>query len=125
MITREQYLMGRDKQYPTTEQMEVDIAILLHRVNGLLVELNAGEKVTSGYRPGHYNVRAGGARTSAHTTCEAIDLADPQGDTKKKIIANPSILEKYNLYMEHPDATPSWCHLQTRPTRSGSRIFKP
>lgn len=35
------------------------------------------------------------------------------------------VLERHNLYREHPDDTPGWCHLTTRRPRSGRRTFKP
>lgn len=34
-------------------------------------------------------------------------------------------LEKHGLYREHPDATPTWCHLTTRAPKSGKRTFRP
>jgi hypothetical protein len=37
----------------------------------------------------------------------------------------PKLLEQYDLYMEDPLYTTTWVHLQTRPTKSGSRVFKP
>lgn len=125
-LTREQYLMGRDAQYPPIEAVEVEIARLLYRVNRLLAAYGNGPvSITSGYRPGHYNTRAGGAAKSAHLTGEAVDLADSSGDLKKWIASNPNVLVEYNLYMEAPAATPTWCHLQTRATKSGARIFNP
>jgi hypothetical protein len=41
----------------------------------------------------------------------------PDGDNSK--------LREYNLFREHPDDTPGWCHLTKRPPRSGHRTFKP
>jgi len=124
MITREQYMMGRDTEYPTTEQLEINAAILLFRVNRLLRDMFPG--VTnwineSGYRPGRHNAKY--SPGSAHVTCEAIDLGDVKGTLKKAL--TPEILEKYDLYMEHPSATPTWCHLTKRAPKSGRRIFYP
>jgi hypothetical protein len=123
-ITREQYLMGREVEYPTDIATEGHIADLLVRVNSLLSECPiAPTSITSGYRPGKYNVAAGGAKRSAHLTGQAVDLADPSKSFKEWLVANQELLVKYDLYMEHPIATPTWCHLQTRPT--GVRIFRP
>jgi uncharacterized protein YcbK (DUF882 family) len=126
MVTREQYMMGRDTEYPTTEEIEVNAARLLHRVRGVLAEIGLTKvSITSGYRPGKYNKAAGGAAKSAHVTGEAVDLADYEDVIKTYLIKNPIKLDLWNLYMEDPSATPTWCHLQTRPTKSGNRIFKP
>lgn len=130
-ISQVDYMMGRDIQYPTTEEQEVNCTRLLFRVNALLmdwrklVKVGGPPQLSSGYRPGHYNKAAGGAAKSAHLTCEAIDVADPTGELKKWIVTNPQVLEEYNLYMEDPSKTPTWCHLQIRPTLSGKRIFMP
>lgn len=127
-IERTDYLMGRDIQYPPTEDQEVNTARLLFRVNALLtqfkeiVKLGGPVQMSSGYRPGHFNAAAGGAAKSAHLTCEAVDVADASGDLKKYIITNYAVLDKHDLYMEDPAKTPTWCHLQTRPTTT--RIFK-
>lgn len=34
-------------------------------------------------------------------------------------------LTHIGLWLEHPSATPRWCHVQTVSPRSGNRIFKP
>lgn len=39
--------------------------------------------------------------------------------------ARNEVLERHQLYREHPDDTPGWCHLTTRAPRSGRRTFKP
>jgi len=124
LIDRAMYLMGRDKEYPLDELLEINCAKLLYRVNGLLKVLKVNPSVTSGYRPGHYNKAAGGATQSSHISCEAVDLGDAHLQLGKTI-ANSMLLKDFDLYMEDPAATPGWCHLQTRPTRSGKRIFKP
>lgn len=99
-------------------------ADLLGRVNPLLEEIGATKPVVnSGWRPSSYNARIGGAPHSNHITCKAVDLNDPFGGLKSLITAE--LLEKHDLAMEHPDATPGWCHLQTVLPASGRRIFKP
>jgi hypothetical protein len=119
-----EYLMGRDEEYPLSEEMYKNTTELVKTVNCLLRELGIKRwKINSGYRPGKYNEEAGGSTRSAHLTCEAVDLADPDGELKGRI--TEALLVKYDLYMEHPNSTPTWCHLQSRPTRSGRRIFKP
>jgi hypothetical protein len=139
-ITKEGVLMGRDKEYPLTPAMEANLERLVDCVNNLLVLAAARGivrgTVTSGYRPGPYNKKAGGATTSAHCTCEAVDLADPGQDLAHYLqqdwIRNgntKSLLKSCGLYMEHPDATKglvgSWIHLTIRAPGSGNRVFKP
>jgi hypothetical protein len=123
VITRDQYMMGRDREYPTTEEQEVNCARLLWRVNAVLKALGLDTVVNSGYRPGHYNVMARGAPNSAHLTCEAVDLRDPSEHLEKVI--TDGILVHFGLYAEDVSATPGWIHLQIRAPKSGNRRFKP
>lgn len=121
MISRKEVLMGRDTEYPLEAEVEKNLEKLLKAVN-LLRELYAKPmNVSSGYRPGKYNTAAGGAKNSSHLTCEAVDFKDADGLIKK--FCTVEVLEKCGLYMEHPDNTPTWCHVQIRPTKN--RIFKP
>jgi hypothetical protein len=103
--------------------MEANLARLLFRVNKLIELLPAGlweGHITSGYRPGKYNIAAGGAPTSAHLVCEAVDLADPAGKIDQYLDANPHLLIECDLFREHPTKTPGWVHLdiRKRPTRT-------
>lgn len=123
MISREEVLMGRDVEYPLTSEMEANLPKLLIALNKFRVAYGKPMNVTSGYRPGKYNKAAGGAPNSSHLTCEACDFADPDADLKDWIIKHPSILEECGLYQEHPSQTPTWVHLQVRPTKSGRRVF--
>lgn len=96
---------------------------LVAKVNHLLSKLDLEEpvKVNSGYRDPSHNKRIGGSSKSAHMFGMALDLRDPKNDIKSKITVE--LLEECGLYMENPADTPTWCHLQTRPTRR--RIFLP
>lgn len=136
MISRDAYFMGRDKEFPPTPQMESDANTLLLRVEDLCYDLGIelhDEDVGSGYRPGRYNIEAGGSPKSAHLLCLAIDLDDDDMRLQKAILAAPHLLEKHGLYMEDPAYTVEvnivtgkkerWVHLQTRATRK--RIFLP
>jgi len=83
-------------------------------------------KVTSGWRPATINATVpGAAHGSKHLSCLAIDLEDRNGALDAWCLAHPDVLEELGLWLEHPDATPGWCHLQTQPPRSGSRVFYP
>lgn len=122
-VTIDEVLMGREKEYPLDEQKWRNLCALLVSINKLRDIWRRPMIVTSGYRPGHYNTDAGGSETSAHLSCEAIDISDKSGALKNFLSDNKEILADLGLYMEHGDSTPTWCHLQTRKTRN--RIFRP
>ncbi len=115
----------RNSAAPAAGELLTNALVLVRRVNALLAHWGDKVYVSSGYRPAAYNQRAGGANKSAHMTCEAVDLRDAEGKLAKFIQDQSWLLQKYDLYMEDPAATPTWCHLQTRKTKSGARIFKP
>lgn len=122
-ITPTEYLMGRCQVEDLPLAYVQNMAILLTVVNKLLEEFGEYRKVNSGYRRPEDNRAAGGASKSAHLTCQAVDLEDKDG--KLKAFLTEAKLKEYGLYMEHPDATPIWAHVQTRSTKSGNRIFRP
>lgn len=124
-LTRDLILNGQEKAYPLTSVMEGNLNHLLASVNKLILAYGKFPGVSSGYRPPAHNAKVGGAPNSCHLTCEAVDLRDKDGELKKWCLANLAVLEDCGLYMEHPDATPTWCHLQTRMPGSGSRVFRP
>lgn len=124
-ITRDQYLMGRDKIAPLNNILEDNLKRLLQAVNAVLQNYPGAIIVSSGYRPATINQAVGGALASAHQTCEAVDIQDNNRELAKWLIKNQSLLVKYGLYMEHPGWTPTWVHLQIRAPKSGSRIFIP
>ena len=127
IITMEDYYMGRDVEYASelTADMHKNATNTVDRVNALLQELGITEKsVNSGWRPTKINKKVGGGKKSAHLTCEAIDLEDKDRTLTTILSKRLDLLEKYGLWMENPSYTKSWCHLQTRPARSG-RIFRP
>ena len=119
------YLDSRDIAAPLTRQMSENMCRLLVAINMLRDRYSKPLIVSSGYRPASLNAAAGGRPGSAHMTCEAIDIADANGELKKWLVANPSTLEDLDLYQEDPTVTTTWVHLQTRKTASGKRIFLP
>ncbi len=128
-LTLEMYLMGREKLYPKEYTLEVrsNAVDLVKRVNNLLNALQLDcPIVTSGWRPYAINMRAGGAKRSLHMSGKAVDLADKGDLLKEKILENAPLLLDYGLWMERPDATPGWCHLDSgiRDSRF-VRVFKP
>jgi hypothetical protein len=122
------YYMGRDKLHRSelTREIRANARETLRRVNGLLRRAGLMRKITSGWRPAAINDSVpGAAKGSKHLSCLAIDLEDRNGALDAWCMANLDVLEDLGLWLEHPDATPGWCHLQTQPPRSGNRVFNP
>lgn len=125
MISRDEVLMGRDQEFPLTPELESNLDALMTALNAFRTHYAVPMTVSSGYRPGHYNKDAGGAKNSSHTTCEACDFHDPSGLIDAYCTANLDILEECGLYLEDPGHTVGWSHLTTRAPASGKRVFIP
>lgn len=130
MISRDEVLKGRDRDYPLDSELELNLIRLLDAVNKIRKEWGRPLVVTSGYRPGHFNKSARGAKKSAHMTCEAVDFHDGDGEFGKWCLNNLKLLEEAGLYMESPLYTHEppnkrWIHLQIRRPKSGNRVFIP
>ena len=68
----------------------------------------------------------GAAVRSLHITCQAVDLYDPDGSLDAWLLDNAdTVLKDLGLWLEHPAATKGWAHVQTKPPRSGRRVFYP
>lgn len=117
--------MGREKEFPLTPELEENLLNLLHAVNIVREAYGKPMIVSSGYRPGYYNINAHGAKFSPHMTCEAVDFKDPTGELSKWAIANIALIANAGLYIEDPAHTKGWLHCQTRKIPSGRRIFSP
>lgn len=137
MITLDQYVgvWKNHENWNGTNQYAA--ALLLDRVNALLkdyikagreLEINPKTKshvsgeIYGGFRPLDCPI---GAKNSSHKLAMAVDVYDPFNSLDIWIDANPSVLEKHNLYREHASATRNWCHLSTKAPRSGKRTFFP
>jgi len=128
VITLAQYLMGRDAEHAAelTEPLRRNAAITVERINALLAHACIECAVSSGWRPAAINAAVPNASPrSRHLTCEAIDLADPGDALDAWCMQHLDVLEAIGLWLEHPAATPGWCHVQTVPPRSGRRVFEP
>lgn len=117
--------MGRDAEYPLTPELEANLAKLLDALNRFRDVYGIPMTVSSGYRPGKYNVAAGGAKHSNHMICLACDFHDQIGALDQYCLDNPQLLEDCGLYQEDPQHTPGWCHLQCVAPASGNRVFIP
>lgn len=137
MITAQQFWKGRDTQYAAdlTPEIVANAEETLWRTNRLLAMFFAANAHTtrdrgcnSGWRPPIVNARTkDAAKLSNHMTGKAIDVGDDDEalDTWLMTIAGQQALIECELWMEHPKATPRWCHLQTVPPRSGRRVYYP
>ena len=127
-ITLAQYFMGRDAEHGAelTEPLRRNAEAMIARVNTLLERACIACTVNSGWRPHAINAQVPNASPrSRHLTCEAIDLADPDERLDAWCLRHLDELEAIGLWLEHPDATPGWCHLQIVPPKSGRRVFEP
>ena len=122
------YFMGRDRTHAheLTERLRDNAVITVERANGLLARAGMTGIVTSGWRPHAINALVPNASPrSKHLSCEAIDLDDEDDALDDWCMRNLAALEEIGLWLEHPDATPGWCHLQIVPPRSRRRVFMP
>lgn len=129
VITLADYFMGRDASHGTelTTELRVNAHAIVERANALLVLSRAAVgHVNSGWRPQSINASIPNASPrSRHLTCQAIDLRDADGSLDAWCMSHLDALEALALWLEHPNATPGWCHVQTVPPRSGRRVFEP
>lgn len=125
MISANEVLMGRDKEFPLDTGLNTNLTMLLEALNKFRTVYNKPMFVSSGYRPGAYNKAAGGAPNSAHALCLACDFHDLDGQLDAWCESNLDVLAKCGLYLENPPQTPGWCHLTVRAPASGHRIFIP
>ena len=111
-----------------TKEVKDNAVMLLNRVNQLLKELGIDvADVSSGFRPSSVNAKIkGAAKKSLHMLGKAIDISDPKHELYKKVEANPKLLTKYGLWLEHKDDTPGWCHFDMSSLRTDReiRIFR-
>ncbi len=129
ILTLTEYFMGRDATHAEEldEALKENARLIVARANELLRLSGATHaRVNSGWRPRSINAAiAHASPRSRHLTCEAIDLGDVDGGLDTWCMHNLDRLEVLGLWLEHPDATPGWCHVQTVPPRSGRRVFMP
>lgn len=121
---RQDYPVDYDACFPHGVGYPTD---LLRKVNELLKRHNiTGVKVSSGWRPPSVNAKVGGAKKSLHMDGRAVDLSDKDGTIDTAIRGRPDWLKELGLWLEHPDSTPGWSHLDIgmRADRP-SRMFKP
>ena len=120
--------MGRDRSHAheLTPHLRENAALTVERANALLARAALPGVVNSGWRPQAINAAVPNASPrSKHVSCQAIDLDDASGALDAWCMRNLAALAAIGLWLEHPDATPGWCHVQVVPPRSGRRVFMP
>lgn len=123
-MTFEEYIMGRDKVYPLTEQMKQDALEVVSKSNIILGCFGDYRKVNSGYRPELINSTVRNAALhSNHIICRAVDIEDVDGKLDFYCMTHQEKLAEIGLWLENPVGTPGWCHVQIVPPRSGHRVF--
>ena len=124
-VTPQEILMGRDVRNPLTTEMKQNLDILLVAANKLRAYWGKPLTVSSGYRPASINEAVGGAKKSNHMICAAVDFKDADGSLARFLISRLDVLESCGLYLESPDKTPGWVHVQIVAPKSGRRVFLP
>lgn len=136
MISLMQYVGIYANSKDLTPQRKANALILLERVNALIEHMRNNvmfkinpctETQVAGLTNGGFREQGTtvGKKFSAHKEGQAVDIYDPDNLIDKYIDAYPDLLVKFDLYREHASATNGWCHLSTRPPKSGRRTFYP
>lgn len=79
--------------------------------------------IKRGYRDPTLNKKVGGSITSPHLLGLAADCVDKDGQLALWFMNHTELLKELGLYMENPQKTIGWVHLQTRP--ASQTIFNP
>ena len=90
--------------------------------------------LSSGYRNPAANEAQGGSTGSYHMSGRAADVEDNDRELAVFCLSDLPLLEHVGLWLEDPTYTKekdehgkwlNWVHFQTRPPKSGKRIFAP
>jgi hypothetical protein len=114
------------RKRPLNPLQTAAIEDLVPRVNNLLNAFGESRSVTSGFRSKEDQARINPKVTaSAHMTGQAVDLEDNDGRLDAFCLNHLELLRELGLYLESPERTARWTHLQTRPPKSGHIVFQP
>ncbi len=140
-ITLADYWMGRDVSHGL--QLGTDVRANAARTVALANDLlrravaagvtlerspRTGSLVSSGWRPATINAGVpNAAPRSRHISGQAVDIFDPRGALDAWLMTHTGqdALAGIGLWLESPDHTRGWSHVQTVPPRSGRRVFVP
>lgn len=134
MISLEEILQGANfKELP--HEVQHNLEILVERINIIRAEYGKPMKVSSGLRTmeKHLDIYKRKGITdkkkipmkSKHLVGAAVDISDPKQVLQKWCFKNIESLKEAELWMEDFKATPTWCHFQIFPPKSGKRFFLP
>ena len=98
----------------------VSQGVIFHRNPATNSEISGSQY--GGFRPQSCKE---GAPLSAHKEGLAVDVYDPFGEIDAYLLKHPDVLERFGIYIEHPDKTVHWSHWSVKPPKSGKHIFYP
>lgn len=135
MISLPEYFGPWEDSPDATDERHEAAQTMLEKVNPLLEEAE-GEGIELKINPHTGSLVSGqtyggfrpqdcpqGAPHSSHKEARAVDVYDPSGALDRWL--TDEILEKHDLYREHPADTSGWCHLSDKAPGSGKRTFHP
>lgn len=128
MISKDELLKGRDKQYPSdyTSEVSSNLDKLLIPLNKIREAYGKPMSVSSGWRPPAINgATPGAAKASKHMIGLACDIVDSDGSVMKWVLQNLQLMKDLGIYLEDFRWTPNWVHFQLGAPGSGKRIFVP
>lgn len=128
MITKDELLKGRDKQYPDayTDNISANLDKLLVVMNQVRAAYGKPMNVNSGWRPPQINEEtSNAAKGSNHLWGLACDIGDADGSLWKWVLFNLPLMQKLGIYFEDKRWTPTWVHFQIVPPGSKKRIYVP
>lgn len=134
-FSMEDYLLSGKEKY-TKDSIDPEhfknASNLLDKVNQLGELISYNGQITSGYRSIERQIQIYEERGeppalgSKHLSGHALDIYDPKGELKRKIL-NRTVLEKakkLGLYFENFGNTPTWVHIQDEsPEFIGGQIW--
>lgn len=114
--------------YPTTDEIDTNLAVLLERINKIRSAWAKPMTVTSGLRSQAQQDQLiaqgkSSASHSKHLIGAAVDIYDPELQLTAWLKADPDLLELAQLWCE--EGNTNWVHLQIFPPASGNRWFLP
>lgn len=135
MITLKE-LIGKPQQMPW--EHAANLEDLLKKLNKFRSAYGKPLQVTSGYRSLEHHLAIYAAKgitdkakipmRSLHLTGCAADVAPIEDNIKhlqEWILNNEPLMIEIGLWFESFEHTPTWCHIQIIPPKSGKRFFQP
>lgn len=117
----EMYPGYKKEQVPA--EVLANLKILMGKLNELGKYYTKPVIVKRGYRGAELNEKVGGVSNSPHMTGHAVDLVDKDGEIDRFMMNSSDKLKKLGLYVENPQETIGWCHVQFR--KASAIFFNP